>query len=270
MGLDYIELIMAVEDEFGINIAETDEAAEPIVAGLYVTVLRKLGPSYEGQLARVWALLTPEEQARDSFRRTREVFYRLRRGLTETLDLPLRSIHPNTPVFTLLPPQVRFRDWRLLGARTGFPLPRLDQVSMDLLWYCLFIPFLLLWLLLMSASVCLAILEWRYMWPAPVILMAVLIAASRLWNRRFHSPPVTARTTMRDLTHAIELQLAPVDLASTSLAPRKRPPAAADRFAGIEDDEVWVRLRAVIVRELRVKPELVTPVAHWSHDLGAG
>ena len=76
MGLDYVELILAVEDSFQIHIADEEANAVSTVGDLHKLVVAKL-------------------QGQDTKRcLTSAAFYRTRRGIVETLAIDRRKIKP--------------------------------------------------------------------------------------------------------------------------------------------------------------------------------
>jgi len=117
MGLDAVELVMAWEEAFGIEIPDRDAAGMRTVReaidwiGMRVNA-RPLGPC-----------------------RTRRAFHRLRCALVEELGVPRAAVRPKTPLGDLLPSSGMPRErWERLGERLGrgWSLARVDWAG-DLL-----------------------------------------------------------------------------------------------------------------------------------------
>lgn len=109
MGLDYVELILALEDEFQISISD-EEASEVVTVGdLHALVRSKLaGPDTKRCL-------------------TSASFYRVRRGLVEALGVDRRSVRPVTPLDPMMPLAHRRILWRQFQEHTKLKLPHLRR-----------------------------------------------------------------------------------------------------------------------------------------------
>ena len=107
MGLDSVELVMAIEEEFKISIP--DAAAEKMT-------------TVGAMVDYVHALYTRSERLRC---RTAAVFFEMRRQLTNLLQVPPRSLRPSTALSTIVEPPVRRTTWRSLS-RSGFAMPTLE------------------------------------------------------------------------------------------------------------------------------------------------
>lgn len=107
MGLDAVELILAVEDAFRIHISDEEASAVSTVDDLHALVISKL-------------------REPDSKRcLTSAAFYRVRRGIVETLGLNRRQIRPSTPLEAILPPNGRRQNWYRIQETTKLKLPAL-------------------------------------------------------------------------------------------------------------------------------------------------
>jgi acyl carrier protein len=111
MGLDTVELVMEVEEAFGITMS--DEEAEKIqtVGDLYRYVLARLDRP---------VLTTPGCLSA-------AVFYRLRRQLMGRFRVERRRIRPASPLDDLIPAANRRREWQRLGECLGWRLPELTR-----------------------------------------------------------------------------------------------------------------------------------------------
>ncbi len=106
MGLELVEIMMEVEEKFGIEIQE-DEAQRIFTAGeLYACILNKIGrvggPCLSSRL-----------------------FYRMRRVVMELFDASRGSVTPRSRLEGLIPARARRRHWQALSGRLGLRLPRL-------------------------------------------------------------------------------------------------------------------------------------------------
>lgn len=105
MGLEGVELVMEVEEAFGIVIADEEAERTRTVGQLFELVVSKLSSS-QGCASMV-------------------AFNRLRRGLCAVLGTPRRSVLPQTRLDQLLPARRRRAGWRQLSAASGLHLPSL-------------------------------------------------------------------------------------------------------------------------------------------------
>ena len=96
MGLDGVEMIMAVEEEFGVEISDAD--AEKM------RTPRDLIDGLVAKLAKVQAGVCRSQQA----------FYKLRRVLCAQTGQPRKTVTPATPLADLLPVDMRDPAWQKL------------------------------------------------------------------------------------------------------------------------------------------------------------
>jgi acyl carrier protein len=109
MGLDTVELVMEVEEAFGITIPDAEAEKIQTVGDLYHFVLARIeGP----------ALTTPGCLSAAAF-------YRLRRQLMGRFRVERRRIRPASRLDDLIPPANRRADWQRLGECLGWRLPAL-------------------------------------------------------------------------------------------------------------------------------------------------
>lgn len=110
MGLDGVELIMELEDEFGVSLPD-DKMTECRTPRELIEI--------------IWSLLRGADVAGCPSQRA---FYMLRRVVTETLKVPRRDIRPDTPVRSLVRGRNDIETWRRLrGAVGGFRWPRMRR-----------------------------------------------------------------------------------------------------------------------------------------------
>ena len=110
MGLELVELVIEVEETFGIIVSD-DTAAN----------IRTVGQLHDYILDR-------RRQTQQHGCPIGHVFRDIRRVLTETTSVPRQAIRPSTELKTILPPQTRRRVWKRLqqevpGRLRGLRLP---------------------------------------------------------------------------------------------------------------------------------------------------
>lgn len=105
MGLEGVELVMEVEEAFGIVIADEEAERTRTVGQLFELVVSKLSSS-QGCASMV-------------------AFNRLRRGLHTVFGTPRREVSPHTALDQVLPVRQRRAAWRRLGTASGLQLPGL-------------------------------------------------------------------------------------------------------------------------------------------------
>jgi acyl carrier protein len=121
MGLDYVELVLALESRFKIHISDEEAGSVRTVGDLYQVVLANLK-------------IEPEGESRGCL--TSAAFYRTRRALVNALSLDRRDIRPSTPLEPILPWTKRRRLWRCLQSKTELSIPKLrhpNWIQMTLL-----------------------------------------------------------------------------------------------------------------------------------------
>jgi hypothetical protein len=111
MGLDIVELILAVEDAFQIHIADEEASTASTVGDLYNLVVAKV-------------------QVQDSKRcLTSAAFYRTRRSIVDTLAIDRCKIKPSTPLEVILPRDGRRETWRGIQTAMKLKLPDLQHTT---------------------------------------------------------------------------------------------------------------------------------------------
>jgi acyl carrier protein len=125
MGLDVVELVMEVEEQFGVRIADREAERMRTVGDLYQFLLGKRSLVLDG---------CPSSA----------VFYRARRALIQLFCVERQAIRPSSSLEELIPLENRRDHWdRFRRAFGPFNLPRLGQ------------PTWLSWLLTSPQPVCL-------------------------------------------------------------------------------------------------------------------
>ena len=230
MGLDVVELVMRVEEEFGLVIE--DEAAEQLqtVGQLHAFVLSRL------------------ERLEVSRCLSSATFYQLRRGLVDLEVAPRRSIAPATPTASLLPTANRQQLWASWSRNAGVELPALQKPK----W--------------MRAALWLALLATLgvgpILWPAATFvvfsyygLALALCFVALKWSERYaiHLPADcvcvgdVTKTVMR-LNYGIGVQSGQSQ----------------------NSEEVWEKIKAMLVDDFDVAPESIVPDAQFVRDLDFG
>jgi hypothetical protein len=106
VGLEGVEMVMAVEKEFGVDIPDADAGAMRVVRDLSSWVEARVGARPLGPC------------------RTRRAFYRLRRALVDELGVPRAAVRPRAPLDSILPERLPAERRRRLEARVGTSLLR--------------------------------------------------------------------------------------------------------------------------------------------------
>jgi acyl carrier protein len=110
MGLDGIELVMALEEEFGVVISDADAAG-------------MLTPRHV--IDHIRAALEPKA---DKVCRTQHSYYEVRRAMISCLGVPRQAIAPGRSMNALIPRVDRQQDWqRLRLALPKLRLPNLER-----------------------------------------------------------------------------------------------------------------------------------------------
>lgn len=135
MGLDGVELILAIEDHFGIEIPDRD--------AWELTTPRKL-------IDYIAEKLKADSKAPATCL-SQHAFHRLRTAIIEVTGLPRKSIQPSTKLEEIFSEETRIQKWanlqNILNVSRGPTLARSPSL-MRLLWYIHLIVFLVLLLLL--------------------------------------------------------------------------------------------------------------------------
>ncbi|HZB87167.1 MAG TPA: hypothetical protein VE291_00765 [Terracidiphilus sp.] len=109
MGLDGVEIVLRIEDEFSISLADEEARGVRTVGDLYELVLSKLDTTSTCLSSRA--------------------FYRTRQALVESLDVPRHLIRPSTELDCLLASPTRVQKWQEFSERIGLVVPGLHHSS---------------------------------------------------------------------------------------------------------------------------------------------
>ena len=241
MVLDGVGLVLRVENEFSIYIADDEAASAVSAADVYRLVLRKLEPtppSLEGK-----------------------AFYCIRKALAESLDLPQRSICPDTALEPLLPPDSRARNWIKVAKQAGLRMPELahsgqwrDRILLASMAISA-VPVIALWWALHALDWLPGI--WMYLFSAPALL-AWIVLISRVNERMLRSSAGRATEFPFGILTAGDLSLFVL-----SLNPRVFEPAVFDS-ARPSKETVWARVMGILENVPGVDREQTAPAAELS------
>lgn len=125
VDFDPVELIMAVEDEFGISIPDEEFEHIHTMGEMYAYLMNVTN--------------TPDAKGRCL---TQRAFYKLRRSLVSIFGFERRSIKRTTPTDTLFPKDKRRKTWDRLGKALEVNCPQLKR------------PLWLIWTLVLTVLFC--------------------------------------------------------------------------------------------------------------------
>jgi len=233
MGLDAVELIMTVEERFGIAILDEDAGRLATVGDLYKLVLAKLSGTKTDRCL------------------TSAAFYRLRRAFIEGLGKSRGEIGPSLDLEMILPSQGRRRKWQLLQQAARVEIPDL-QFPRSLIVLIAAIGTLLSAVLLYVTYVYRARSGASLALWGVVGIVFIMYAVSKL----------CAPLAVAFPDHAVTIG----DLARGVLSRNYRQLAAS--IGGYNEADVWEALRGVIADQTGVEKDKVRPDARIVADLG--
>ena len=109
MSLGALELLVAIEDEFGIAFDETDLAAVTTVGDLYEVLKKYVGPNPPSQCM------------------TQRCFYQLRKAIGENYRIPRSQIKLDSRLIDIIPHEYVKDGWLYLRLFTWLDLPPLSD-----------------------------------------------------------------------------------------------------------------------------------------------
>lgn len=230
MGLDLVELVIALEDHFGVRIPD-GRLFPDTVGGLFDVVRQQ------------WYRLN--ERAKAGHCRCIPIFFEVRDALLAVTPIAPR-IRPSTRLDELLPARHLNRLWGMLDATFCERLPRLPSLrERDAV--------MLGWLGVMLVAILLVGLAFG---EAGVILVVVLftpiatLLATAVYNRlRRDFPP--GMSTVRDLVHVV-------------MRPVRR------EIDHATDEHLWQRYVSIVSDQLDVPIEEIRRESHFVRDLKCG
>jgi len=232
MGLDAAEIMLDLEEEFGISIAD-DEV---------ICFFSTLGNVHDLLLEKCTGRKRTDCP-------TRSAFYRLRRTMEAAWGVEPQSLRPTTSVLSLLGRWKRQRKWTRLERELGLTLPRLEnRAGAGVLWGALtFAPGAFFVTLVLAGDLFVAVGA-AVVGLLPGVLLGYVVGLCwipTVWQE--------CRTVGR--------------LARVLAAENDREFRVSEEPA-TEDDPIWNRLCKVLVRELGVRREDLRRETRFVEDLG--
>jgi len=180
MGLDSVELVLAIEEKFGISIPDEEACAIRTVGDMHRCVMSKLAMSDKSTCL------------------TQKAFHLLRRNISAQFGIARRSFRPNTPLASIIPRAGRREQWRQLQRELGatrwphLSVSKLGGVA--LLLTVLGLPIFVSWY---GATV----LGWStwVKWLAGITTFLLAARCSRYYMRPFMTEFGPGITSVRDL-----------------------------------------------------------------------
>jgi hypothetical protein len=244
MGLCEGGLILCMEDEFGIAIADYEVRRVRTVNDFHELVLSKLGPtpvSLEGK-----------------------AFYRTRKALAETLGIPPRSLKPSTWLEPLMPKESRIEQWRQLTRSSGLVFPALAHPKnwkdgfLLLSMVTAAVPVAALWWSLHVLGWLPGVLFWLFGGPA---FVAWVVLVSRINQKLLNlTPRLSTQIPCRTVG----------ELAVGIFALNEETFERAAENEGWDEEAVWKRIVAVVSQALGVRPQDISANTPVEEDLGEG
>ena len=218
MGLDSVELVLAVEEKFGISISDEEACAILTVGEFHRCVMSKLATSDKSTCL------------------TQEAFHLLRRNVVSQFGISRRSFRPDTQLDSVIPRTGRREQWLLLQRNVGatrWPALRLSGAAgIALLIVLIGAPAFVWW----YGTAVLHSSAWLVAFAAMVTFFTVTIT-SRYYTRPFMTEFEPGFTSVRDL-------------ALTLVA--DNPQLFGEQPATWTDKEVWSLLCSVIEKQTGV------------------
>jgi acyl carrier protein len=239
MGLDSVELVMAVEEDFQLTFEEDEISGIVTVDDFYQLILKSLDKSNKLDNSSETRCLTSH------------TFYQLRKTLINELGIPRSQLFPKQEMATLLPKQARRAQWDTLTKALCLPLPELSRPT----WFSSLLTYgVLFWLI---GSLLGRFFDFLTAWEAGI---SVGLALGFAWLAYWLSKPLAIyfapeMTTLGETTKTV---LYRNFSKIRSLADKKQ----------WNEKEIWEVYKRIIVEQLGVKPENVVKSACFVEDLG--
>jgi acyl carrier protein len=230
MGLDAVELIMAVEEAFDIQIPDREAEKLSTVGQMYAFVVNKLAFN---ELPRC---------------QSSAVFYQARRALMDLHGVPRRSVSPSTRMDSLLPSSSRRSDWQRLSRTMEAQLPQLEPPR---------------WMGLLSAgrgaALLIACAAAYFVYPVSTAVIFTLGSALLIFMANQAMAPFAVEIPAEYATVGGTVRaVVRLNYGTQTGTKRKWDP-----------HQVWETLRGIIAEQLGVPLEAVTADAYFVDNLGA-
>jgi acyl carrier protein len=234
MGLDAVELVMDIEEAFDIQIPDERAAEVATVGQLYDSILEACPTRRSDDLCMSAA-----------------TFRLIRRAMQSDLGLDVRRLRPRDSVDSVFPRDRRRQTWSRLADTLDLRFPKLVRPT----WITA-----LATIITVATGVGCGYLSHLFLGSHVVLIIgaAAAVASGLILKGAttvFAVNPCESFTTFRGLTGVV---------LAHNYATLSR------RFNTWAPSDIWEALRVIIVEQLGVKPELVTPQASLVHDLGMG
>lgn len=228
MGLDSVELVMSVEDAFQISITEEDASKIRTVGEFYDVVLSKL--AIKG--------INDEESSRRCL--TSAAFSRVRRAMVQVLHIDRRKITPKTELRDLLPRPKRRENWDLIKQAINLKIPKLSpNLSVLLIKFAI----------LMAVGIASGLLQYLGIWGLTIASLIAALVMTRFMPALHTSLPASTVGALAEQVYLANVK------------------QLSEESGGLNEREVWDALKKIIISQLGVKPEEVTPEARFIEDL---
>ena len=240
MGLDGVELIMAIEERFGIEIPD-DTASEMLTAGdLHLYILGRMHEK-RSKIAADYAAGKTKNTCLSS-----RLFYLIRRTLQWTVGIERFQVQRHSSLDELIPRHGRLLHWENLRKGAGLRLPNLKR------------PIWLVWSLF--ACICLI--------PA---IFALCFGLTDPPAYAFLVIPVMIAVALiaRAATTPFALCFPDGCLTIEDLVQRASKHISVEWMLK-QTEDIWPVLKEIIIEQLGVTPEEVTKKARFVDDLGVG
>ncbi len=237
MGLDIVELVMEVEEEFEIVIKDCDAQQITTMGELHAYISVRTGTQ------------------RLEYCATSRTFYRLRRALMSGFELARKQVSPVAHMEDLITRQSRRDRWRVLAeALGGWKLPSLKRPE----W--VFHGMVLLTAVMFLTAV-LGFSLYRLDRALAVVAFGAAAASAALLTLAM---PATERLAVEFPSDCAEVG----GLVRVLL--RQNYGRLVAEAGGFPRDDVWVRLCKVVSENLGIDQKELTPDSRFVEDLGAG
>jgi acyl carrier protein len=240
MGLDLVEVLLEIENAFKVRIQDEEYERCATVGGMRDLVVAKLQAA--GRLASSLAPCLSSA-----------VFCKARKSLVVVGGVDRGRIRPSALVEQMIPVPARRQIWREWERALGVRLPRLERPSVVVFAS---------WAIVVLIYLTLALLAGGLRHPLQLMTAGIVASLAGIAAIVATKPfavlvPVEA-TTFRDLTSNLIARHA------TSFRERLRP--QEPRWTS---QEAYFVLKGILVEQLGVEPQRVTPEARLIEDLGA-
>ena len=207
MGLDSVELVMAVEERFGISISDEEAQQIRTVGDMHQCVLSKIAVADKSSCL------------------TQKAFHLLRRTARQLFHVPRDEFSPDTQLNAIIPRRSRRENWRKFQSAVGATnWPKL-AVSWLGAVAVIALVFGVPWLVFVCGT---DVLKWSGLVSGTIAAVSLLfgIKAAKLAASSFETEFRGATSTVRDLTYAVVAQ-------NPQLFGTERPTWTADETWGV-------------------------------------